>query len=106
MKSKPVRIVQGEGYVGCPVDEATHLTVNIPGPTGRLTVPVIRHGTREGTGCWSWNGDIEFPTLRPSLLTTGHDFRCHIWLNDGKAQFLDDCSHEHRGKTLDLLDVD
>ena len=106
MKAKPVKLIYGEGYVSCPVDEATHVTLNIPGPTGRLTLPVIQRGTREGTGCWTWNGSTDAPTLRPSVLTTGHNFRCHSWINDGHAQFLDDCSHEMANTTVLLLDVD
>jgi hypothetical protein len=106
MKALPVKLIYGVGYQSCEVMEATHVTLNIPGPTGRLTLPVIRSGAREGTGCWSWNGSIEAPTLRPSVLTTGHDFRCHSWINDGAAQFLDDCSHEFAGKTLGLLTVE
>lgn len=31
---------------------------------------------------------------------------CHTWINDGKVQFLSDCSHEFAGQTLDLLDVE
>lgn len=52
MKAQPVKLVYGEGYVPCSVDEATHVTLNIPGPTGRLSLPVIQQGTRAGTGCW------------------------------------------------------
>lgn len=106
MKAQPVKLVYGEGYVPCSVDEATHVTLNIPGPTGRLSLPVIQHGTRAGTGCWTWNGSTDAPTLRPSVLTQGHNFRCHSWINDGQAQFLDDCSHELANTTVDLLDVD
>lgn len=131
MKAKPVKLVQGEGYVACSIEEATHVTINIPGPTGNLTLPVITHGTRSGTGCWTWNGSVDTPTLRPSVLATGGHFmdgysgrcwcdynrehpnerkvfvcfRCHTWINDGKAQFLEDCSHEFVNQTLDLLDV-
>lgn len=100
--AKPVRLVYGQGYEPCQIDEATHVTLNIPGPTGRLTLPVIRSGTRDGTGCWTWNGSTTAPTLRPSVLTTGHDYRCHSWINDGAAQFLDDCSHELKGTTVAL----
>lgn len=106
MKAKPVKLVPGTGYVGCPVEEATHVTINLPGPVGLLTLPFLLRGTREGTGKWTWNGDLEAPTLKPSLLTTGHDFRCHCFVNDGRAQFLADTSHEHAGKTLELLEVD
>lgn len=105
MKAQPVKIVQGQGYVACDISEATHVTLNIPGPTGELTLPVIRRGTRDGTGCWTWNGSTEAPTLRPSVKTTGHDFLCHSWINDGEVQFLSDCSHELKNKTVDLLDI-
>lgn len=105
MKAKPVKIVIGEGYVECPISEATHVTINIPGPSGILTLPVITHGSRKDTGCWTWNGDTESPTLKPSIKTTGMDWVCHTWINDGKVQFLSDSTHEHTGKTMDILDV-
>lgn len=109
MKAKPVRLVFGEGYQPCPVEEATHVTLNIPGPTGLLTLPVILRGTREGTGCWSWNGSVDAPTLKPSVRTQGGrrgvEWLCHSWINDGAAQFLDDCTHEFRGQTVPLQDV-
>lgn len=106
MKAKPVRLTTHDGYEQCSVDEATHVTLNIPGPTGLLTLPVIRSGTRAGTNCWTWNGSTDAPTLRPSVLSRGHDWRCHSWINDGAAHFLNDCSHELKGQTVSLLDVD
>lgn len=107
MKAKPVKIIQGEGYVGCAIEEATHVTINIPGPSGILTLPVILSGSRAGTNCWSWNGSTDKPTLKPSVLTKSKslNLRCHSWINDGQAQFLSDCSHEHVGQTVDLLEV-
>lgn len=75
-------------------------------------------GTRAGTGNWTWNGDTEKPTIKPSVLTRGGDFVCHSWINDGKMQFLTDTTSTARdvenqdnhkslgGKTLDLLDVE
>jgi hypothetical protein len=105
VKAKPVKLVEGEGYVACGVDEATHVAINVPGPSGRIYLPVMLHGQREGTGNWTWNGDTDKPTLRPSVLTTGHDYRCHSWINDGQAQFLSDCSHGMANQTVDLLEV-
>ncbi|WP_343743118.1 DUF6527 family protein [Herbaspirillum huttiense] len=109
MKAKPVKLVSGEGYQPCEVHEATHVQLKIPGPTGTLFLPVILRGTRDGTNCWSWNGSTDAPTLRPSVLTQGHgemgEFRCHSWINDGHAQFLDDCSHEMKNTTVPLLDI-
>ena len=103
-------LVPGLGYAECEVHEATHLTLRIPGPTGLLTLPVIQgNTTRAGTGCWTWNGSVEAPTLRPSVQTQydGADraWRCHSWITDGAAQFLDDCSHDMAGTTAPLLDV-
>ena len=105
MKALPVKLIYGQGYEPCAIEDATHVTLNIPGPTGRLTLPVILSGARAGTGCWTWNGSTDAPTLRPSVLTTAYNFRCHSWINDGAAQFLDDCSHGLKGQTVTLLDV-
>lgn len=105
MKAKPVKLIYGKGYEACSIEEATHVALNIPGPTGVLHLPVILKGRRDGTGCWTWDGDTEAPTLRPSVLTRNHEFRCHSWINDGKARFLDDCSHELAGQTVDLLEA-
>lgn len=86
MKALPVKLVPVTGYVPCEASEATHVTLNIPGPTGRLTPPVIQGGTREGTGCWTWNGSTEAPTLRPSVKTDSwQGWICHSWINDGCA---------------------
>lgn len=132
MKAKPV-IFKNSTVVQVEPSQATHVKVCLPGPSRRLFIPVIIKGTREGTGNWTWNGDTEKPTLRPSVLILSghydknfkpgdscwctyykenpdkekvfHCFCCHTWINDGQAQFLPDCSHEFAGKTLDLMDV-
>lgn len=104
MKGKPIRVVNGRQEV-CLPEEATHLIIHIPGPAGVHALPVILHGSRDKTRCWTWNGDTDRPTLRPSVAVTGHNYRCHTWINDGHAQFLDDCTHEFRGQTMELLDV-
>lgn len=109
MKAQPVKLIYAVGYEPCAVEDATHVTLDIPGPTGLLTLPIILRGTRDGTNCWSWNGDIESPTIRPSVKTEGSNengkFICHSWINDGHVQFLDDCSHELRNQTIPLNDV-
>ena len=110
MKAKPVRIEKGLGYVQCAMEDATHVSLSLPGPTGLLTLPVIRSGTRDGTGCSTWNGSTEAPTLRPSVLTqydgADRSWRCHSWITDGAAQFLSDCSHDMANTRVALLDVD
>lgn len=104
-KALPVKLSDTTGYIECGIEEATHITLNIPGPTGMLTLPVITKGTRDGTNYWSWNGDIYKPTIKPSVLTQHHLFTCHSFINDGKVQFLSDCSHDLVNQTLDLKDI-
>lgn len=57
---------------------------------------------------WNFNKDFEKPTISPSLLVTGVDSNgktiCHSFVNNGKIQFLDDCSHSLKGQTVELLD--
>lgn len=54
---------------------------------------------------WGFNGSEEFPTLTPSILVgrMGNTVkRCHSFVRDGKIQFLNDCDHQLKGKTVDL----
>lgn len=133
MKAQPYKLVDGHSQ-RCEVSEATHVQIRMPGPQQLVTLPIILKGTREGTGCWTWNGDTEKPTLHPSILSTAghfvegfdpakdscwckysqehpdekphfHCWRCHTHVNDGKAAFLADTSHELAGQSVDLLDV-
>lgn len=116
----------GTAYIPCEPKEATHLEMILPGPTGMIRLPVMIGGTRDGTPNWTWNGRLEKPTIKPSVLTRGtlpltdeqHDrvmkgekltptpFVCHSFINDGKVQFLGDCTHEFKNQTVDLLDWD
>ncbi len=119
MKALPCKLVPGEGFQSCDIEESTHIRINIRNPFGCLHLPVIRSGTREGTGCWTWNGDLDKPTLKPSIKTEGmigenscHEDGgpsrkciCHTWVTDGKAFYHDDTTHELKGQTVDLLDV-
>jgi hypothetical protein len=105
MKAKPVILIPGEGYKNCDAERATHLQIKIPSHNFPLNLPVITKGTREGTGCWTWNGCTEKPTLRPSVLTTNHEFRCHSWITDGEVHYLSDCSHYMAGKTEELKEI-
>lgn len=111
MKAKPYQRLENGNLMECAPAEATHLWLRIPGPLQTLLIPVLvgMSKKREGTGCWSWNGSVDRPTLKPSVL---NDFRPpgtlvnHIWVTDGKVQFLSDCTHELAGQTVDLLEVE
>ena len=107
MRAKPLK-KDGETYVQCVVEEAQFIQINLRGPISTRILPVITKGNREGTGAWTWNGNIDKPTLRPSIL---NDFRphdtlvCHTWITDGQVTFLDDCTHELRGQTIELDEI-
>ena len=65
---------------------------------------------------WSFNGDMDKPTFSPSILSTWDQYQgeamppikhvCHSFVNDGKIQFLADCTHRLANQTVDLKDFD
>lgn len=66
---------------------------------------------------WTFNGDCEKPTVRPSILTrfgkgdgvdgieNYRNMVCHIFITDGKIQYLSDCTHELAGQTIEMEDL-
>lgn len=53
---------------------------------------------------WNWNGNLEKPTLTPSILTgKGSKNICHSYLTDGVFKYLEDCTHEFAGKNIAML---
>ena len=69
-----------------------------------IVLPVITSGSREQARAWTWNGDLEKPTLKPSVKTTHADGKIsHIWLTNGICQHLADSTDGLAGQTLPLL---
>jgi len=74
--------------------------------------------THQFDNTWTFNKDFEKPTLSPSYLTWGDGqykdwgdedmkydstpWRCHSFIKDGMIQFLGDCTHELKNKTVPL----
>lgn len=85
-------------------------------------------------GRWTFNGNFEKPTLTPSVLMRSGHFAdgnkdtcwctynaeqeakgepkapfecevCHSFITDGQIQFLNDCTHELAGQTVELPEV-
>jgi hypothetical protein len=54
---------------------------------------------------WTWNGSLDKPTYRASLLNEGQ-FRCHIFVTDGMIQFLGDCTHKLANQTVPMADIE
>lgn len=89
------------------------------------------HGVNDS---WTFNGDFEKPTFSPSILVrstkmtekgeadyeawcaagypkTNETFDhvptvCHSFVTDGKIQYLNDCTHELAGQTVNLEDME
>lgn len=57
---------------------------------------------------WEWDGDVEKPTIKPSI-KTWHDgsppYCCHSFVEAGMIRFLNDCTHALRGQTVPLPDL-
>ena len=56
---------------------------------------------------WTFNNNFEKPTFTPSMLSKftspkGKVHVCHSFITDGQIRFLGDCTHEMKGKTVDL----
>jgi hypothetical protein len=59
-----------------------------------------------GNARWNFNGDLERPTFKPSLLCDKDRpaSRCHSIVTNGKIQFQDDCWHSLKRQTVELPD--
>lgn len=80
-----------------------------PGCKFRIDLPTTHKNGANAQ--WSFNGDANSPTLTPSILSRGYigdviDGVCHSYITDGKIQFLSDSTHELRGQTVELPDID
>lgn len=65
---------------------------------------------------WTWNGSLDKPTVRASILNnhtiklqtsvlsnpTELQTRCHIFITDGQIQYLEDCTHSYAGETVPM----
>lgn len=82
-----------------------------PGCAEHHTIPIA------GPRAWQFNGDLQTPTLHPSILCRYHAFNeqtdkydkvesvCHSFVRAGRIEFLGDCTHSLKGQTIDLPDV-
>jgi len=117
MKLVPAQIERGPGifHYWCPGCNSEH--------------SVFTQFKNEKGAKWAWNGDLIRPTFSPSLLhtwtsgdppITAENFEkyksnpwpqnqkkniCHVFIKDGRIQFLSDCTHTFAGKTVDLPDM-
>jgi len=103
MKASPKKwIDKAKGIMDtCIPQEADLVILHMPGCFPNRMIPV-----KGPHPVWSWNQDTERPTLKPSIRTRAGDQVCHSFVTDGKVKFLNDCTHEFAGQTVDLLEVE
>lgn len=62
-----------------------------------------------GKPVWDFNENYEAPTFSPSIFvkyyTKGVEQICHSFVKDGTIQFLQDCSHELAGITVNMYEI-
>lgn len=97
MKFKPVTNADGSVY---------GVRWDCPGCKHAHDVPTT------GPKAWGFNGDMEYPTLTPSVLNrwleengTARDV-CHVFIRDGRIEFLGDCTHALAGQTVDVPELE
>lgn len=78
-----------------------------PGCDGLHCVRIRDQGPNPSRPSWNWDGNREKPTYEPSQLTTYGmlDIRCHTFIRQGQIQYLDDCTHDLRGKMISMVPV-
>lgn len=60
---------------------------------------------------WEFNGDYDKPTVKGSVLVNADlekaapgSIKCHLFVRDGKIEYLGDCTHGLAGKTVEMED--
>ena len=56
---------------------------------------------------WEWNGSMDKPSFHPSLkIKNGIGTVCHSFITNGYIRFLNDCTHELAGQTIEIPEVE
>jgi hypothetical protein len=118
MKAVPLKEQPDTSLVRCLPAEATHVKIHLPGPFPYRILAIILTGSRNDAAAsrncpvWTWNGSIDAPTLKPSILTRGtvglspQEVVCHTWISEGNAIFLGDSTHEFANQEVPLLEIE
>lgn len=62
--------------------------------------------TTDHSPSWTFDGNLDKPTLSPSILTgKGGPQICHSFLVGGEFQFLGDSTHQFAGQTVPMPDL-
>lgn len=110
-----LRVVKDRGHCydallflcpGCKAFSQQSTGLNLlPVNTSKLIFMVPVDVSKMKRAVWEWDGDLEAPTLSPSILSKIGGEVCHSFLKDGVFEFLPDCTHEFSGQNVPLPDL-
>lgn len=100
--TNPVAILRTEVRYQTKVPVGKALWVWCPACDGAKRLPI--EGSRPS---WEWNGNLEKPTLTPSILQieTQTAPRCHSYLTEGVWNYLSDCTHDMPDRQVPMVPV-
>lgn len=59
-----------------------------------------------GSPNWSFNGDVDSPTVSPSVKVTtgpqGDRGICHFFIKNGMIEYCSDCTHDKAGHVVEI----
>ena len=87
------------------IDGGRGVMIFCPGCQCGHGVTINGHRSRNGS-TWTFNGDLQRPTITPSILVCAEDpaRRCHSFVTDGRISFCGDSAHELKNQTVDIPD--
>lgn len=98
MKKGKLRIIEdGRVMFHCPACNTGHM-INISNPN---MYPI-----------WTFDNNFDSPTFTPSVLlkqeytpeSGKRTYICHSFITNGLIIYLNDCTHEFAGKTIEMVD--
>lgn len=71
--------------------------------------PVVPfHEVKVGPTGWGFNGDLDNPTLTPSVRVRYGDhqpYTCHFFLTSGRIDYCADSTHKMAGQTVEMVSL-
>lgn len=65
-----------------------------------------RHRISVAKGGWTWDGNVEKPTISPSIMVSWRhgdkEHVCHSFVRNGVWEYLSDCTHDMAGQHVPM----
>lgn len=76
---------------------------------GEMHPLIPYHEVSVAPGGWAFNGNMERPTLAPSVRVRYGDrlaYVCHFFVRDGQIAYCSDSTHKLAGKTVEMEEIE